>query len=181
MKKALLPILASIAVLAAPGCIVPVNGPIDGTSTTGSSASGAIVIQGLSANPTGTDISAGDRITFTVNAFDNNGLPMQYSWSSTKGTMSSTSGQTAYWIPDDPSTGNLIQGVATVQVLITDSSGASQVGAVNLEVAPNPAPTPAPSSTPAASASPAPSATPTPETATVTITSTSSTASVTTP
>ncbi len=170
MKKALIPLAASLAMLVAPGCIlVPGAGGLSGISLGTTGGAGTIVVAGLAANPTNI-ADANSRITFTVVAQDNNALPMQYTWSATKGTLSATAGQMVYWSPDN-SAGQVDSGTATVMVLITDSSGASQEAAVNLTIQPNgqtqvsapstaPAATPAPTSSPSATPSPSPSASP---------------------
>ncbi len=174
MKKALIPLVASLAMLVVPGCIlVPPGSTGSGISLGTTGGSGTIVVAGLAANPTNI-ADANSRITFTVVAQDNNGLPMQYTWSATKGTLSATAGQMVYWSPDN-SAGQVDSGTATVMVLITDSSGASQEAAVNLTIqpsgqtvvsaptatpAPTSSPTPAPTASPSASPSPSPSASP---------------------
>ncbi|MBU6428652.1 MAG: hypothetical protein KGR26_06565 [Cyanobacteria bacterium REEB65] len=147
MKKPLVLCWAAMAMWLVSGCeLGPVllgrgssllPGSTGSSSTTASANSGgsstvngAIVVNGLAANPTNI-ASQNDKITFSINAYDANNKPMQYSWSSTKGTLSATEGQTVYWSPVN-SAGALDQGVATVQVLITDSTGASKQAAVNL-------------------------------------------------
>lgn len=91
---------------------------------------GAIVLNSFDANPTNV-ASKQDKITFTVNAYNSNRSPMEYSWSATKGTLSGTRGQTVFWTPQK-SDGSLESGLATVQVLITDQNGATKQAAVNI-------------------------------------------------
>ena len=99
-------------------------------SETADTGTGAIILNSLDANPTNVATKI-DKITFTVNAFNSNRAPMEYSWSSTKGTLSGTRGQTVFWTPQKTD-GSLETGVATVQVLITDPNGATKQAAVNI-------------------------------------------------
>ncbi len=91
---------------------------------------GAIILNSFDANPTNVATKL-DKITFTVNAFNSNRSPMEYSWSTTKGTLSGTRGQTVFWTPQKTD-GSLETGVGTVQVLITDQQGAVKKADVNI-------------------------------------------------
>lgn len=130
------------------------------------------VINALTANPTSTaDRDA--KITFMVNVSANG--PVQYNWSATTGTLSSTTGQLVTWTPG----ADAKPGTAQISVIVTTANGGSQTGTVTVQIladggakvvsAPgSPAPSAAPSASPspAASASPAastsPSASPSP-------------------
>lgn len=91
---------------------------------------GAIILNSFDANPTNVAAKS-DKITFTVNAFNASKAPMEYSWSTTKGTLSGTRGQTVFWTPQKTD-GSLETGLSTVQVLITDQNGATKQAAVNI-------------------------------------------------
>lgn len=93
-------------------------------------STGTIILNGLDANPTNV-ATKGDKITFTVNAYNANKLPMEYSWASTKGTLSATRGQTVFWSPMKAD-GSVEKGLSTVQVLISDGNGATKQAALNL-------------------------------------------------
>jgi hypothetical protein len=102
-------------------------------TTTPSDETGPIILNSFDANPTNVATKA-DKITFTVNAFSTNKAAMEYSWSTTKGTLSGTRGQTVFWTPQKTD-GTLESGTATVQVLITDTDGAVKKADVNLQIA----------------------------------------------
>ncbi len=91
---------------------------------------GPIILNSFDANPTNV-AAKGDKITFTVNAFNSNKTAMEYSWTTTKGTLSGTRGQTVFWTPQKTD-GSLETGLSTVQVLITDGDGATKQAAVNI-------------------------------------------------
>ncbi|MBM3274590.1 MAG: hypothetical protein FJZ00_05535 [Candidatus Sericytochromatia bacterium] len=102
-------------------------------TTTPSNDTGPIILNSFDANPTNV-VTKSDKITFTVNAYSTNKAAMEYSWSTTKGTLSGTRGQTVFWTPQKTD-GSLESGTATVQVLITDTDGAVKKADVNLQIA----------------------------------------------
>ncbi|MBM3268285.1 MAG: hypothetical protein FJZ01_11610 [Candidatus Sericytochromatia bacterium] len=93
---------------------------------------GPIILNSFDANPTNVAAKS-DKITFTVNAYNSNRTPMEYSWTATKGTLSGTRGQTVFWAPQKAD-GSIDGGLATVQVLITDGNGATKQAAVNIHI-----------------------------------------------
>lgn len=64
--------------------------------------------------------SASDRMTFTIEASSPLGDSLEYTWSSTKGFMSATRGETVFWIPTDGS-GKPETGPAVITCVITDT------------------------------------------------------------
>jgi len=148
MKKSLIPSALALGVMVlSAGCAyrsyivtppgkttsnvsVQPTSPSSDSSTDQQSGAGPIILNSFDANPTNVATKQ-DKITFTVNAFDQSRVPMEYSWSSTKGTLSGTRGQTVFWTPQKTD-GSLESGTATVQVLITDANGATKQAAVNI-------------------------------------------------
>jgi hypothetical protein len=134
------------------------------------------VINAIAPNPS----SIADKdstITFTVSASDPANLPLQYTWSSTKGTLTATSGQVVAWRPTKSDGSVESPGLATVQVLVSNGQQ-TQTASVNLTIqangatavssgtsatpsaSPSASPTPSPTPTPSASASVAPTPSP---------------------
>lgn len=147
MKISLIPTVAALGLFAvvAAGCstravvysLPRANAPAASVPTQNQPAqqaaddgTGAIILNSFDANPTNV-AGKSDKITFTVNAFNANKAPMEYSWSTTKGTLSGTRGQTVYWTPQKTD-GSLETGLSTVQVLILDQNGATKQAAVNI-------------------------------------------------
>ncbi|MEB3300215.1 MAG: hypothetical protein VKO21_12135 [Candidatus Sericytochromatia bacterium] len=103
--------------------------------TNGTNNAAAITLNALEPNPTNV-ANANDKISFSVVAHNANKLPMEYTWTATKGTLSGTKGQTVTWMPLGTD-GKLESGVATIQCLITDSAGATKTAAVNIFIKPD--------------------------------------------
>ena len=163
------------AVLLSAGCIVSVPNTATG-GPGGQVAHGgnrAPIINVFDYSPK-SGVGKDDAITFTVVANDPEGLPLQYNWTSTKGTLTATSGQSVSWRATKLD-GSFDPGLATVTVIVSDGVQTT-TGTVNLMIgergaaqpvgsstsgSPAPTPTPAPTVAPA-SPTPTPSLTPTP-------------------
>lgn len=91
------------------------------------------IIQTLAPNPTAVAHKS-DVMTFTVGAYAANGAPLSYTWTSTKGYLSSTTGQAISWTPQKTD-GTLESGLATIQVIVSDGKGGTAQGAVNIMIA----------------------------------------------
>lgn len=148
MRKMMLATAAAAATLALAGCeyrsvlitepTVVSDSPVRASqpaAQNGATSPAGITLNALDANPTNV-ASPTDRISFSVVAHNANKLPMEYSWTSTKGTLSGTRGQTVTWMPLRTD-GTVEAGVATVQCLISDGAGATKVAAVNLFIRPD--------------------------------------------
>lgn len=85
------------------------------------------IILSFTANPTNLTTRGGS-ITFQVDAIDEDGDTLKYSWSATGGTLSTTSGRIVSWSPPDQT------GTYTVMVSVSDGRGGSAEGAQNLVV-----------------------------------------------
>lgn len=90
------------------------------------------IIHSISANPTNVAANKDDKITFTVVATDPDGDNLSYSWSATKGTLSSTGGQVTSWSPLRGD-GKLEPGTATISVIIHDGKDVTN-SAVNIQI-----------------------------------------------
>lgn len=99
----------------------------DTTPTAVSSDARNPVIQSFTANP-GNFVEAGQPITFQVVAHDPGNQPLQYNWSSTGGTLSTTSGQLVIWNPPAKA------GTYTVSTMISNGRGGATSGSQNLIV-----------------------------------------------
>lgn len=154
-------VLAGLGGLLLAGCFVSVT---DGTGnqlvpgTTTPSANNPI-INALTANPT--NVTKGQAITVSIRAQDPKQQPLDYAWSATGGTLSTTTGQLVQWIPPTE------PGTYTINVLVSNGTGGSTAGSLNLVVAADgggvigaDAPQAEPSSQPSAEPTPAPSASP---------------------
>ena len=149
------------------------------------------VIASFDYNPK-SGITKNDVVTFSVVANDPEGKPLQYNWTSTKGTLTGNAGSTISWRPfkQDASfeTGlsnvslivsdGIMTTTASVNIFVTpegvisiDSNpiinkspvpSASATPSPSVTTSPTPSSSPSPSSTPSASPSVTPSATPTP-------------------
>jgi hypothetical protein len=84
------------------------------------------IIQALSANPIA--ITKSQVLTVTIKAYDPKQQALDYTWSATGGTLSSTTGQLVQWTP--PTTA----GAYTISVLVTNGTGGSSAGSLNLTV-----------------------------------------------
>ena len=86
-------------------------------------------IIGLNANPSSVPING--QSVISVEAADPNGDPLTYAWAATCGTLSSFAGPENKTVtaPDTP-------GTCTVNVTVTDPSGASDIASVDIEVTP---------------------------------------------
>lgn len=148
----------TLATLAA-GCVyspLPSSVVYGSSNITGStSTNGAPLIQQFTTNTASTDRNT--PVTFTVVAHSQSGQPLQYTWSATKGLLSSNTGMNVSWKPSAADSG-----IATITLTVTDGTN-TQTGSLNLDIGAASV-TAAPSTAPASaapSASTAPSATPT--------------------
>jgi len=66
-----------------------------------------------------TNVNAGTDATFSCTASDPDGDPLSYNWTCSSGSLQSTTGSAVYWTSPETS------GVATIAVMVRDSSGAS--------------------------------------------------------
>lgn len=126
MKKGFAVILATS--LALTGCLFVNNGVASNPGTT-TTKPGAInpVIKSLTANPTSLS-QPGQSISIQVDAYDPKGESLRYTWSATGGTLSTTTGTLVNWkSPNVPAT-------YTVLVLITNDSGGTAAGNLNIQV-----------------------------------------------
>jgi len=109
-----------------------------------------------------------DIVTFSVVANDPEGQPLQYNWSSTRGTLSGNSGSTITWKPLS-NDGKFETGNTTVSVIVSDAQ-MTTTASVNIlineknEVVEVVKPSVSPAVTPVPSVSASPSATPSPAT-----------------
>jgi hypothetical protein len=130
LKKLPAALALAIAASAATGCIIDAStAPTTPPGATG--ANRAPIIAAFDYNPK-TGVSAGDAITFTVVANDLEGDPLQYNWSSTKGTLAGNSGQTISWRPTKAD-GTFEPGLTSVSVIISDGRQTS-TGSVNIQI-----------------------------------------------
>jgi hypothetical protein len=159
------------------GCVVAVhpNGPTGSGGFGGSSAQvpgRSPIIQAFDYSPK-SGVSKDDAITFTVVANDPAGAPLQYNWTSTRGTLTANSGQTVSWRPTKMD-GSYDPGLAVVTLIVSNGQYTT-TGSVNIQIGERgaaepmppvigtPAPTPTPTPTPAPTATPeTPAPTPTP-------------------
>lgn len=168
-----------LAMLAA-GCTVYAL-PDGSTGTTSSSTSSTAstnnginpIVLGFTTNPTAV-AHPSDVMTFTITANSPDNTQLDYHWSATEGILSGTTGQMIEWYPKNTDGSALPNGLATVQVLVTDpTTGGSTVAAANIMVdngaatvdatssyAPSPAPSSSPSPSPSPTSSPSPSPSP---------------------
>lgn len=177
----LLPLL--LPALLAAGCNVTIRDAGTGGVLPGglggsmSQPSGRVpIIQALDYSPK-SGVEKDGAITFTVVANAPSGAPLQYNWSSTKGTLSTNSGQVVSWRPTKAD-GSFEPGLSTVTLIVSDGQYTT-TGSVNIMIGergaaepqaavptpaptpvPTPTPTPTPSATPTAAPTPAPSGTP---------------------
>lgn len=85
------------------------------------------VIKSLTANPTSLS-QPGQSISIQVDAYDPKGENLRYTWSATGGTLSATTGTLVSWkAPNVPAT-------YTVLVLVTNDSGGTSAGNLNIQV-----------------------------------------------
>lgn len=97
----------------------------------------APVIQSLTANPTQI-LKADQVISLNVEAFDENGDTISYTWSATMGLLSSTKGELVTWTalkpdgvtPEEP-------GVAVIQLFISDGKGGTDKADINIQIREN--------------------------------------------
>lgn len=141
--------VAGVAIALLIGCESSVTVPGGGGG--GTAGNRPPVIGALTANPTSITVTEGRPITLQGVASDPEGDTIAYNWTTTGGTLNSTTGQLVYWVP--PTT----PGTYVVSLLVTDSRGASTSGSLNIVVneqgqavvgpsaAPTPVPTPSPS------------------------------------
>lgn len=125
-----------LAALLLAGCQVslPVSQGSNGTSPSASPSAGASAtpapaptpaddnapqIQSANANPR-VIASASDVMTFTINAFSPIGSTLEFTWTSTKGFMSATKGESVQWYPLGAD-GKPQPGPATITCIITDT------------------------------------------------------------
>jgi hypothetical protein len=158
-------VAAALLTTLATGCIIdPTVLPPAPVNT--SQGDRAPIIAALSHTPQ-TAIGKQDTVTFTVVANDPEGQPLQYTWASTKGTLTANSGMTVGWKPTRPD-GSFEPGLSTVTLIVSDGRQ-STTGSVNIQidaqgqatVSETILPSPAPTAT-AAPASAAPAASPSP-------------------
>jgi hypothetical protein len=172
MKKSrLLPLLLPVLLA---GCVVSVQPNPTGSGGFNGGQQAQVpgrspIIQAFDYSPK-TGVGKDDAITFTVVATDPGGQPLQYNWTSTRGTLTTNSGQAVSWRPTKMD-GSYDPGLAVVSLIVTNGAYTT-TGSVNIMIgergaaepqAPvigTPAPTPTPTPTP--EATPTPSMTPTP-------------------
>lgn len=87
------------------------------------------IIQNLTANPT-SQVAAGDKISFTVEATDTEKDALKYYWSTDQGELSAQEGYSVYWQP----TGISRSGMATISLTVSDGKGGEAQGFVKLSV-----------------------------------------------
>lgn len=150
--RALRPWLLTAVLLALPGCVLAVAPDATGPQTAANNGSDP-VIQAFDYNPKSGNLN--DTYTFTLLAADPHGLPLQYKWSATKGTLSSDTGAAVSWRPIKQD-GSPDAGLATITVIVSDGPN-FRTGSLNIQIAANGSATVLGSST---SSSPAPTATP---------------------
>lgn len=166
MRKLLPSILISSLVAATmAGCIV-----VDGTTIvdpqTATATGRQPIIQSFDYSPK-TGVGKNDAIVFTLVATDPAGQVLSYTWSSTKGTLSATTGQTVSWRPTRAD-GSFEPGLSQVTVVVSNGAHVS-TATVNIQINDQGEavvhdvvkPTPAPEAGAAPSASPAPTSAPT--------------------
>lgn len=130
LKKLPAALAMAIAASAATGCIIDAS-TAPTTPPGAAGANRAPIIAAFDYNPK-TGVSTGDAITFTVVANDIEGDPLQYNWSSTKGTLTGNSGQTISWRPTKAD-GSFEPGLTSVSVIISDGRQTS-TGSVNIQI-----------------------------------------------
>lgn len=99
------------------------TGPIDSAAP----KEGAPIINAITTSPS--NLVKGNPVTFDIKATDPAGKPLQFMWSSSKGVLSSTSGQLVSWTPPENE-----NGVCTVQVIAISTSGLGTTASINLIV-----------------------------------------------
>lgn len=128
MKQTALLLAASLLLA---GCTIATSTVVpsgkDSSSDANQSAMKNPVISGLTASPTSTS-QPGQAISIQVSAYDPKGENLRYTWSATGGTLSSTTGTLITW--KAPSAA----GTYIVQVLVTNDSGGSATGTLNIQV-----------------------------------------------
>lgn len=87
---------------------------------------GAPIINAITTSPS--NLVKGNPVTFDIRAIDPTGKPLQFMWSSSKGVLSSTSGQLVSWTPPDEN------GVFAVQVVAINPDGLGTSASINLIV-----------------------------------------------
>lgn len=178
MRK-LLPSLVLSSLLAATtaGCILVDGGTlVDPTGLPTANNSRQPIIHSFDYSPK-TGVSKNDAIVFTLVATDPSGQPLSYNWTSTKGTLSSNTGQTVSWSPTKAD-GSFEPGLSQITVVVSNGAHVTTATAniriseqgeatVSNVATPSPAPAgstePAPTAAPAATPTPVPSAEPTAE------------------
>jgi hypothetical protein len=75
-----------------------------------------------------------DLVTFTVVATDPGGQPLQYTWTATKGRLTSNTGTATAWAPVRTD-GNLDAGLASVTVTVSNGVQTTS-GTLNLQISP---------------------------------------------
>lgn len=90
------------------------------------------IIQQVQVNPTQT-VGPDDIITLQALVHDPDNDILQMTWSATKGTISATQGVVISWSPKR-SDGQLIKGVASITLLVSDGQGHTDTSSVNISV-----------------------------------------------
>lgn len=166
MRK-FLPTLLIAGAVALAGCVIT---PVTGTAGSGGRGNDVPVIQGFTYSPNGA-ISKNDAIVFNVVAADPELQPLSYTWSATRGTLSTNTGQVVSWRPLKAD-GSFDPGLTQVTVLVSDGVQAKAAtanimidaeGKATVQGTSGAQPTPAASATPAPTPTPAPTATPAPD------------------
>lgn len=85
------------------------------------------LILSFTANPLNV-VEPGQNVTFTVDVIDDDHDNLKYTWSTTGGTLSSTTGRLVSFMPPERA------GVYTVMVSISDGKGGTAEGAQNIVV-----------------------------------------------
>lgn len=91
------------------------------------------IIQAITPNPTAI-ARKDDVMTFTAVVHAPDGSVLDYTWSATKGYLSSTKGQMVSWTPQKAD-GSLEAGIATIQVLVSNGKGGTAQASVNIQIA----------------------------------------------
>lgn len=120
----------ALLAVATSGCLIDAS-TTSPTQPTTPGANRAPIISSFDYSPK-TGVTKSDAISFTVVANDLEGDPLQYNWTSTKGTLSGNSGQTISWRPTRAD-GTIEPGLTTVNVVISDGRQTS-VGSVNIQI-----------------------------------------------
>jgi hypothetical protein len=123
-------IFSALSLIAGCAINLPVIGPdgrpLNQTVST-AAANRSPVLNVFTANPTN-QASPGGAVTFASDVTDPDGDALQFTWSSTGGTLSSTSGRSTVWTPPSKA------GAYAVQLVVSDGKGGLVTGLQNMIV-----------------------------------------------